>query len=139
MAGVRPHGLFAGQAGPGEPLESAGRGAQRTAAERGKFSLRRRGGRAISPALSERTSVLRRSDRFAPRYSVGQAGGRAEFFQVVLRTEQREPGDCRRFPSRESPRTGGKIFWAAKARRGCAEDQGAYAAGYVRAPCGDSG
>jgi len=27
VAGVRPHGIFAGQAGPGEPFESAGRSA----------------------------------------------------------------------------------------------------------------
>ena len=37
-------------------------------------------------------------------YSVGEAGGRAEFLQAVLRAEQREPGDCGRFRSGEGAR-----------------------------------
>src|SRR5439155_15229061 len=66
------------------------------------------------------------------------AGGRAKFLQAVLRAEQREPGNRRRFQSRKGARAGAKIFWAAEARRGCAKDQGAYAADCVRTPCSDS-
>jgi len=136
VAGVRPHGLFAGQTGPGQPVESAGRGAQRTAAERRKNA---------PYGVVEETMFHQIFPKEHPYYGdvigitcrrpVRQTRRRAEFFQAVLRAKQRQPGDRRRFRSRKSPGTRGKIFRTVEARGGRSQDQDAHAGNRDRAAC----
>ena len=87
-----------------EPLEPAGRRPQRAAAERREPAVRHRGGGAVPSAVPEGASVLRQRHRIARRHPGGEARGREELLQAVLRAEQREPRDRRRHRQGARPR-----------------------------------
>ncbi len=97
MARVRPHGLSARQARRASARQPAGRREKRATPEHREPPVRdgRRGRHAAG--VSGRTSLLRQRHRFARRHPGREARRCETFLQAVLRAEQRQPGDCRRF------------------------------------------
>ena len=97
VARVRSHGLSARQARCGGAHQPAGRRAERAAPERGEPAVRHGRGSRRARAVSGRASVPRQRHGLAPGHSGREARRCEEIFQAVLRAEQREPGDRRRF------------------------------------------
>ena len=79
-----------------EPLEPAGRRPQRAPAERREPARTASSTRRCSTAVPEDAPLLRQRHRIARRHPGGEARGREELLQAVLRAEQRQPRDRRR-------------------------------------------
>ncbi len=134
MGRVGPDGLPARSGGPGQPLEPAGRRAQRAPAERREPAIRHRRRGAVPSAVPQGASVLRERDRIARRHPGGEARRREELLQAVLRAEQRQPRHRRRLRQGGGHEAGREVFRHAQAGPAGAEALGPDAADHRRAP-----